>query len=96
MVITMKMPVSEVVKNNVMTKIETFMYQHKDSAYTMYGIMSEVYGINKSELAKTYHVWGKENRNLYQNISHTLKKLVKEQKLKTKKVGRSYFFWVAQ
>ena len=89
-----KIPVQEVEKEDTCSKVEQRLQGDKGNAYTIGGLMVEVFKVKKEDFEnKPFKDWKKGLSGLYSKISNCLRKLEKVGKVKSKKHGKAFVYW---
>jgi len=92
--ITIKIPRSQLESNNVVDKIKKHLQENPKDAYTIMGLMVEIYGIDKDKLNGPFSTWPEGAPSLYTRIRLALEKLKAEGIVDSKKQGRAqFYFW---
>jgi hypothetical protein len=92
--ITIKIPRSQLESNDVDEKIKGHLRNNPENAYTIGGLMVEVFGANAEDLNAPFKDWPKGMPSLYTKIRHVLEKLKADGTIDSKKRGKGYFyFW---
>lgn len=92
--ITIKIPRSQLESNNVIDKIKKHLQANPKEAYTIMGLMVEIYGIDKEKLNGPFSTWPEGAPSLYTRIRLALEKLKAEGLIDSKKHGKAqFYFW---
>jgi len=92
--ITIKIPRSQLESNNVVDKIKKHLQENPEDAYTIMGLMVEIYGIDKDKLNGPFSTWPEGAPSLYTRIRLTLEKLKAQGLVDSKKRGKAqFYFW---
>lgn len=93
--LTIKVPIKEVEKTEpVIEKLEKFLKNDKENAYTIGGLMITAFGVKESQIrGKSFGQWDPGLPTLFTQVRLSLVKLVREGKLKQKKSGRAMVYW---
>jgi len=92
--IKIKVPVKDLEKEDVCSKVEGILKKDQENAYTVGGLMVEAFGVKKEEIkSKAFGSWKKGLPTLYSRITRCLKKLESTGKVKFRKHGRAWVYW---
>lgn len=92
--VKIKVPVRELVKENMYDKIVKTLKDDPENAYTTSGIMIESFGVKEDEIyGKAFKDWKKGLPTMYGRIDRNLRQLVKEGKAKVAKNGKAWVYW---
>jgi len=92
--ITIKIPRSKLENGNVYDKVKERLQKNPKDAYTIMGLMVELFGANPENLNAPFMHWPEGMPSLYTRIRLALEKLKAEKLIDSKKHGRAYFyFW---
>lgn len=90
----MKIPRSQLENGDVYEKVKEHLRRNPKDAFTIGGLIVELFGANAKDLNAPFKDWPKGLPSLYTRISHALKKLKAEKVIDSKKHGKAYFyFW---
>ncbi len=93
--ITIKIPRSQLESNDVHEKVKQHLRKNPEDAYTISGLMVEIFGANAKDLNAPFKYWPKGMPSLYTRIRLVLEKLKAERIIDSKKRGKGYFyFWL--
>lgn len=99
MALTIKVPVSEITGVDFCEKIEDKLFSDKKNAYTVCGIMVDVFGV-KPELFenKPFKEWKEDPKygkttTMYSKIRNCLTRSVKKGVILTKRQGKKDLYW---
>lgn len=94
MSVKIKIPVESVEKEDVCTKVEEALKKDKENAYTISGLMIEVFRVKKDDIEnKPFSAWKKGLPTLYSRIGNCLRKLEKTGKVKSRKHEKAFVYW---
>lgn len=97
MSVKIKIPIENVEKEDVCTKVEETLRKDKKNAYTISGIMIETFKVKEVDIEnKSFRAWKKGLPALYAKISNCLKRLEKIGKVKSKKDGKAFVYWLTE
>lgn len=89
-----KVPVKSLEREDVCAKVEAKLAQDPENAYTVSGMMVEVFGVKESDIEnKPFSAWKKGLPTLYGRIDRCLKKLKEAGKVNCKKHERAWVYW---
>lgn len=89
-----KISIAELQKETVGEKVEIFLKNSEYNAYSVPGIMIELFNINESDIKGVSFKDMKEGLStLYSKIRRKLDSLVKQNKAVKKKYSRAYFYY---
>ena len=92
--IKIKVPVKDIEKDDICSKIEERLKQDKENAYTIAGLMIEVLKIKPADIEnKPFKDWKKGLPSKYTSIRLCLQRLKKEEKVNVKKHGKAWIYW---
>jgi hypothetical protein len=91
--ITIKIPRSELENGDVVDKIGEQLRRNSKDAYTIMGLMVEVFGIDKERLNGPFSNWPNGAPSLYTRIRLALEKLKKESVINSRKQGKAVFYY---
>ncbi len=91
--ITIKVPLSQIEKTTVYERVKKHLEENADHAYTISGLLVEVYDYKPEELNASFRDWPKGAPSQYTRVRLALEKLVKEEQVNKKKQGRMYLYW---
>ena len=94
MSMTIKIPVNKIKKDDELKLIEEKLRKDPANAYTIQGIMVEVFGVKESEIhGKSFSDWKKGLPTLYSKVRRALERLEKDKKVKSAKHGKARVYW---
>ena len=94
MAVKIKIPVKTLEKEDICAKIENVLQKDKDNAYTISGLMIEVFKIRKEDIEnKPFSAWRNGLPTLYSRISRCLRRLEKLGKIKSTKHEKAFVYW---
>ncbi len=89
-----KIPIKELEKDDVFTKVEETLKNDPKNAYTIIGIMIETFKVKPEDVEnKSFSSWRKGLPTMYSRIGRSLKKLEMLGKIKSKKHERAWVYW---
>lgn len=89
-----KVPVKEIGRDNVYEKVKRKLMTDADNAYTVSGLVIEIFNVNKKQIEnKPFRDWPAGLPTVYSRIRTSLNKLVKQNLVKTTKHGRAWVYW---
>ena len=91
--ITIKIPVNEVEKDSVYDRVVTHLKSNQKFAYTISGLIVELYGYKAENLNAPFKDWPKGAPSQYTRVRIVLEKLKKEGAIEAKKQGRGVVYW---
>jgi len=91
--ITIKVPLSQLKSEDVLDKIKNHLKKNSKYAYTIAGLMIEIYHYKGEELNAPFKDWPKGAPSLYTKIRLALKKLKEEGFVDSKKQGKKVLYW---
>jgi hypothetical protein len=95
MKVKIKIPINKIEKNDICEKVIEHLEKDKNNAYTVQGLMMEVFGVNKKDLEGTSFSDRNKNLNtMYGRITNCLRKLEKFGKVKSAKHERAFVYWI--
>ncbi len=84
----------EVKKEDVCAKVEKRLRTDKENAYTIAGLMTEVFDVKDKAIEnKPFKDWDKGLPTLYTRIRLCLEKLKKQGKVDSKKHSKAWIYW---
>jgi hypothetical protein len=92
--ITIKVPLNEVQEDSVYDKVLTHLKSNPKFAYTIGGLLVELYGYKAEDLNAPFKDWPKGAPSQYTRIRLALEKIKKEGRIETKKQGRKVLYWL--
>src|SRR3989344_3710662 len=93
MSITIKMPVKKINQQNMCDQVEEQLRNDSDNAYTLIGLMIEVFKVNKKDIQGPFRDWKKGLPTMYSRIGGCLRKLNEVGLVSTKKHGKAHYYW---
>jgi|WetSurMetagenome_2_1015567.scaffolds.fasta_scaffold298683_1 hypothetical protein len=90
--ITIKVPVDEV-EESIDERITGHLKSNQKFAYTISGLMVELFGYKPEDLDASFKDWSKGAPSQYTRIRIALERLKKERKIEAKKQGRRVLYW---
>jgi hypothetical protein len=95
--IKIKVPVKNLEKEDVYSKVEETLKNDQENAYTIGGIMVTTFGVKEEDIHnKPFSAWKKGQPTLYGRIDRSLRRMAKEGKAHCKKHERAMVYWWAQ
>ncbi|MHA1578347.1 MAG: hypothetical protein ACTSUQ_01805 [Candidatus Freyarchaeota archaeon] len=91
--ITIKIPRSQLEQDSVIDKVKDHLEKNPEDAYTIMGLMVEVFNYNPDDLNGPFMTWPKDAPSLYTKIRLALEKLKKDKLVDSKKRGRANFYY---
>jgi len=91
--LTIKVLLNQLEKQSVSDKIKGHLQENSGYAYTIAGLMVEMYGFKGEELNASFKDWPKGAPSLYTRIRLALKKMKEEGLVDSKKQGKKYLYW---
>jgi len=92
--ITIKIPRDKLENGNVYDRVKEHLQENVKDAYTIMGLMVELFGAKAEELNGPFKDWPKGMPSLYTRVRLGLEKLKAEKLVDSKKHGKAYFyFW---
>jgi len=92
--ITIKIPRSKLENGDVYEKVTEHLRKNPKDAYTIGGLIVELFGANPKDLNAPFKDWPKGMPSLYTRIRLALERLKTEKLVDSKKHGRAFFyFW---
>jgi hypothetical protein len=91
--ITIKIRRSQLESDSVGDKVKEHLKKNKDDAYTIMGLMIEIFGIDREKLNGPFTTWPNGAPSLYTRIRHVLEKLKEEGVVDSKKQGKAVFYF---
>lgn len=89
-----KIPIKNLEKEDVMSKVEEFLSRDRENAYTIGGIMVEAFKVKQEDIEnKSFSSWKKGLPTVYSRIGRCLKRLEERGKVKSKKHERAWVYW---
>ena len=90
--VAVKMKKAELGNDGVDTKLEDYLKEHSDDAYTVQGLMIELYGVPPEDIKGSWKVWPRGLPALYGRIRRALDRLQEAGKITCTKHSKA-FFW---
>jgi hypothetical protein len=91
--IRIQVPVKELEKEDVYSKVEEVLSNDPENAYTVKGVMVVAFGVKPEDIYKSFAEWKKGLSALYGRIDRCLRKLNEEGKVNQKKYGKAWVYW---
>jgi len=91
--ITIRVPLDEVQEDSVYDKVVTHLKSNPKFAYTIGGLIVELYGYKAEDLNAPFKDWPKGAPSQYTRVRLSLEKLKKEGLVEAKKQGRKVLYW---
>jgi len=92
--ITIKISRNELEDGNTYDRVKEHLQKNSKDAYTIMGLMVELFGVNAKDLNGPFKDWPKGMPSLYTRVRLALEKLKAEKLIDSKKHGKAYFyFW---
>jgi hypothetical protein len=92
--ITIKIPRSQLEGESTHDKIREYLQKNSKDAYTIMGLMVELFGAKAEDLNGPFKDWSEGMPSLYTRVRLALEKLRAEKLIDSKKHGKAYFyFW---
>src|SRR5437879_5308358 len=92
--VSIKMKKSDLGKVGVDDEIANFLRKHESDAYTIRGIMYELYNVPTDDMQGSWSAWPKSLPTLYGRINRGLERLRKAEKIsKTRKGPADFWAW---
>ena len=89
-----KIPIREVQEEDFCSKVEKALGEDKENAYTVNGLMIEIFKVKKEDIEnKAFKDIKKELVALYSKITRCLRRLESLGKVKSKKHGKAFVYW---
>lgn len=89
-----KIPVRELDRDNVYSRVEETLEKDPENAYTIAGIMIQTFKINPKDIEnKPFSAWKRGQPTLYGRIDRCLRRLVKEGKAQVRKHEKAMVYW---
>src|SRR3989344_2751083 len=92
--LTIKLPIKKLEGRSVCEQVEELLRTDKENAYTVGGIMMDVFGVKEKEINRPFKDWESGRTTLYSRIRSCLEKMVKEEKANKKSEGRADYYWL--
>ena len=94
MTVKKKVPVKDLNKSNIYELIEGKLRGDPDNAYTIAGLMIEVFGVKESQIEnRPFRDWPKGLPTLYSQINRCLANLKSKGFIKSVKHGKAWVYW---
>jgi hypothetical protein len=94
MALKIKIPIKDIVVDSVERKIEERLREDKKNAYTIMGIMIELFNVKEQDMRnKSFPQWKEGLPSLYTKVRVALERLVENGKAKKAKHGKAFVYW---
>ena len=94
MTIKIKVPIKELEKMDVYSKVLSTLRDDSNNAYTVSGIMIQSFGVKTKQIEnKPFRDWDKGLPSLYTKIRICLDKMKKHGMVNVKKHGKAWVYW---
>lgn len=94
MTVKIKVPVKDIEKIDIYSQVEEALKRDRDHAYTIGGLMIDVFNVKKEDFEnKPFSLWKGNSATLYSRITRCLKRLEKVGKIKSAKHGKAFVYW---
>lgn len=91
--ITVKVPLTDIQKESVQQKVLAHLKADPKNAYTIGGILVDLYGYDAIALNAPFKEWPKGAPTQYTRVRHALERLKKEKLIESKKDGKRGLYW---
>ncbi|MEK6833120.1 MAG: hypothetical protein AABY32_03660 [Nanoarchaeota archaeon] len=89
-----KIPVQEIQKEDICSKVENKLKSDKGNAYTISGLMIELFKVKKEDINnKPFSNWKKGLPTMYSRISRCLRRLEGLGKINSRKHEKAFVYW---
>jgi len=90
--LTIKVPLSQI-ETDVKDKVLNYLAENPDYAFTIAGLMVEMFGYKAEDLNASFKDWPKGAPTLYTRIRLALKELKEKGAVDSKKEGKKFLYW---
>jgi len=93
--LTIKVPISQI-GTDVKDKVLNHLLENPDYAFTIAGLMVEIFRYKAEDLNASFKDWPKGAPSLYTRIGFALKDVKKSGVVNSKKEGKKFLYWLVK